>query len=128
MVEKNGIYRCEMCGNVFEAVDAKGGPIVCCGEEMKLLVAKTGEKEGKEKHVPVIEIDGDKVTVKVGSIPHPMEEKHYIMLIEVMHGGRVIAGYWPAPGEKPEAEFKLSQTEGIWARAYCNVHGLWKDG
>lgn len=125
MAEKNGIYKCSVCGNLVSVVDAKGGTLVCCEKKMNLLAEKS-EDEGKEKHVPVINIEGHKVTVKVGSIPHPMEEDHYIQLIQVLGDGKVIASYQPSPGEKPEAEFQLDNTERISARAVCNTHGLWK--
>lgn len=125
MTEVNEIYKCEICGNVVEVIENGAGTLVCCGEDMKLLQEKTVD-EGKEKHVPVIEVDGKKVTVKVGDTPHPMEEKHYIMQIEVLADGKVLASYKPSPGEKPEATWELEKTDNLSARAYCNVHGLWK--
>lgn len=127
MAEKSGIYRCEICGNVVEVLDANAGELVCCGKPMQLMETKTQEQEGKEKHVPVLEVEGNKVTVKVGSVEHPMGENHYIQLIEVMHGDEVVASYRPSPGEKPEATWELEVTEGLWARELCNVHGLWKN-
>ena len=126
MARKSGLYRCNVCGNVVSVVIAGEGDLVCCDEEMQLLEEKTAEKEGKEKHVPVIEKDGKRVKVKVGSVPHPMEEKHYIALIEIMGDGEVIASARLYPGEKPEAEFELEKTEGIYAREFCNIHGLWR--
>lgn len=126
MTKKNEIYKCEVCGNVVEVLEIGGGVLVCCGKNMVKFEEKTGEEEGQEKHVPVIEVNGDKVIVKVGSVPHPMEDSHYIQLIEVLGGGEVIASARLNPGEAPEAEFCLSSTEGITARALCNLHGLWK--
>jgi superoxide reductase len=127
MAEQNAIYKCELCGNVVSVLDAGSGELICCGQPMKLMEPKTGTEEGKEKHVPVVEVNGDKVKVKVGSIPHPMEENHYIELIQVLGDGDVLAGYRPSPGEKPEAEWELKGAENtkITARALCNVHGLW---
>ena len=125
MVEQNGIYRCELCGNVVSVLEAHGPPLVCCGKEMKILEEKTSEQEGKEKHVPVIEISKNKVTVKVGSLPHPMEEKHYIELIQLVKADNIIIGKRLKPGDEPVAEFCLSDTEGLKARALCNIHGLW---
>ena len=124
---KSEVYKCSVCGNVVEVLVAGGGELVCCGQPMELLAEKT-EDEGNEKHVPVVSVDGDKVTVKVGSVPHPMEEQHYISLIEVLAGGEVLASYRPSPGEKPEAEFciKGAAEHAITAREYCTVHGLWK--
>ena len=125
MTEENQIYKGPTCGNIVEVLHASGVDIVCCGQAMKKMEEKTKD-EGNEKHVPIIEIDGNKVKVKVGSVEHPMEEKHYISLIEVLAKGKVLASYRPSPGEKPEAEWNLSSTEGITARALCNIHGLWK--
>jgi superoxide reductase len=77
-----------------------------------------------EKHVPVIEKTGTGVIVKVGSVPHPMEEDHYIQWIEVTADGRVYRKFLN-PGDRPEAEFEV-KAETIQAREYCNLHGLWK--
>ncbi|MAG20345.1 desulfoferrodoxin [archaeon] len=126
MARINGIYKCNVCGNVVEVLEAKSPEIVCCNENMKLFEEKT-EEEGTEKHKPILEIDGEKVKVKVGSVEHPMEDEHWIELIEILGDGKIIASSRPYPGEKPEAEFCLSSTEGISARALCNVHGLWKN-
>jgi len=126
MAEKNGIYKCEICGNVVSVIEAHDGELVCCGKPMGLLEEKTAEQEGKEKHVPVIEVDGGEIKVKVGSVPHPMEEDHYIELIQVLKAGEVIAEKRLNPGDAPEAEFCLKDTEGITAREICNLHGLWK--
>ena len=126
MAEKNGIYKCNICGNVIEVIEANMGELVCCGQPMVLFEEKTLEQEGKEKHVPVIEIKGDKVTVKVGSVEHPMEEKHFIELIEVMRKGEIIASARLRPGDKPMHEFCLNKTDGLSARELCNIHGLWR--
>lgn len=125
MAELNGIYKCEICGNVVSVIYAGVGELVCCGQPMKLLEEQTIEKEGKEKHVPVIEIEGNNVKVKVGSVPHPMEEKHYIGLIQLIRDGNVIVGKRLKPGDKPEAEFCLEDTSNLKAREWCNIHGLW---
>ena len=84
------------------------------------------EDEGSEKHVPILEINEKNVKVKIGTIPHPMEEKHYISLVQIMKDGKVIAGTRLKPEDKPEAEFCLENTEGISARIYCNIHGAWR--
>lgn len=123
MTQLNQIYRCNICGNIIEMVHAGGGQLVCCGQPMELLQEKT-EDVGKEKHVPVIEKTEDEIRVKVGSIPHPMEEAHYIEWIEVIVDGRVCRKFLK-PSDKPEAEFERKGNE-IIARAYCNVHGLWR--
>jgi len=122
-VEKiNQIYRCSICGNIIEVLHVGGGTLVCCGKDMELLQEKT-EDIGKEKHVPVIEMKGDKIKVKIGNIEHPMEEKHHIEFIEVITDGRIYREFLK-PGMKPEAEFCVSG-KNISARAYCNIHGLW---
>ena len=125
MTKINEVYKCNICGIVTEVLGAGAGSLVCCNQPMQLLDEKT-EDEGQEKHVPVVEIDGNKVVVKVGSVPHPMEESHLIQWIEVLRNGEVIARARLGPGEKPEANFCLENTEGITAREYCNLHGLWK--
>jgi len=122
MTKKLEIYKCSTCGNIILVVHASGGTLVCCGKPMELQKEKTDDA-GKEKHVPVIEKSANGVLVKVGSVPHPMEEKHYIEWIEVTSGKNLsVVGL--KPGEKPEAEFCAADT-GARARAYCNVHGLW---
>ncbi len=123
MVAVNQIYKCNVCGNIVEVLHAGGGQLVCCGQPMELLAEKTKD-EGLEKHVPVIERTKDGVKVKVGSVPHPMEEKHYIEWIEIIADGKVQRAHLK-PGQKPEAEFCVKANK-IGAREYCNLHGLWK--
>ncbi len=123
MAEVKEVYRCNICGNVVELMHAGGGQLVCCGQPMELLEEKK-EEEGKEKHVPVIERNGNIVKVKVGSVPHPMEEKHYIAWIELVADGVSMRSFL-RPGEKPEAEFETG-AKSLSAREYCNLHGLWK--
>lgn len=123
MTELSQIYRCRVCGNMAEMVHAGAGAMVCCGEAMELLAEKNADT-GMEKHVPVIEKDGSTITVKVGSIPHPMEEKHYIALIELMADGKVYRQFLN-PGDEPKAVFCL-QADQVSAREWCTIHGLWK--
>jgi len=120
--EQKQIYRCNVCGNIVEVLHAGAGQLVCCGKPMELLAGKF-EDVGKEKHVPVIEKMRSGIKVKVGSMPHPMEANHYIEWIEVI-ADDVVYRKFLKPGDKPEAEFKIS-AEKITAREYCNVHGLW---
>jgi superoxide reductase len=116
------VYKCDVCGNIIKVVHASNGNLVCCGKPMILQLEKTADV-GKEKHVPVVEKSGAGIVVKIGSIPHPMEEKHYIEWVEVRTGGNVyIRGF--KPGEKPEAEF-CTPDASAKVRIYCNVHGLW---
>lgn len=125
MAEKLEIYKCSICGNIVEVVYSGAGQLVCCGQPMENLTAKTAD-EGKEKHVPVMEKVAGGVRVEVGSIPHPMEEKHYIRWIEILADGRAYRQFLN-PGEAPEAIFNI-EVDAITARAHCNIHGLWKGG
>ena len=125
MAEKNQIYKCNVCGNVVEVLTAGAGELVCCGKSMELMQEKT-EDEGQEKHVPIVEKTENKLIVKVGSVPHPMEEEHYIEWIEInmLDVGRIGKKYLK-PGDKPEIEFH-GRGDNFKIRAYCNLHGLWK--
>jgi len=123
MTELKQIYKCNVCGNIVEVLHAGVGQLVCCGQPMELLTEKT-EDVGLEKHVPVIEKTEKGTRVKVGSVPHPMEQKHYIEWIEIIADGRVYRKFLK-PGDKPEAEFEIAWDK-IEAREYCSIHGLWK--
>ena len=123
MAKNLEIYKCEICGNIVEVVHGSAGALVCCGQPMKLLVENTTDAS-REKHVPVIEKTAAGVKVKVGSVPHPMEEKHYIEWIEVIADGKAYRQFLK-PGDAPEAVFAVDAAQ-IAARAYCNLHGLWK--
>ncbi len=120
MAEKQGeIYLCAICGNIVELLYAGGGELVCCGQPMRLMKENADDSASKEKHVPII--SGKKVLV--GSIAHPMEEKHYIEWIEATSDNGEVSKVFLKPGDKPESNlcFKIKS-----ARAYCNLHGLWK--
>ncbi|MEM0372825.1 MAG: desulfoferrodoxin [archaeon] len=123
MTELKQVYKCSVCGNIVELVHAGVGQLVCCGQPMELLVEKS-EDAGLEKHVPVIDKTRKGFKVKVGAAPHPMEPEHYIEWIELIADGAVYRQHLQ-PGEKPEAAFCV-KSEKVFARAYCNVHGLWK--
>ncbi|MRR57987.1 MAG: desulfoferrodoxin [Deltaproteobacteria bacterium] len=116
------IYKCEPCGNIIEVMHGGSGELVCCGEPMKLMAENTVDAS-KEKHVPVIEKGADSITVKVGSVPHPMEEKHYIEWVEIIADGKAYRQFLK-PGQAPEAVFKVTAQE-VTAREYCNIHLLW---
>jgi len=122
MTERDQIYKCNICGNIVEVLHAGVGELVCCGQPMQLLKENTVDAS-KEKHVPVIERTKDGVGVKIGSIPHPMEEKHYIEWVEIIADGRSYKKFLK-PGDAPEAEFCV-RAQKITAREYCNLHGLW---
>jgi superoxide reductase len=123
MAKKLEIYKCNVCGNIVEVVHAGGGELVCCGQPMVLMTENTVDA-AKEKHVPVIEkIDGG-YKVKVGSVAHPMEAKHWIEWIELIADGKAYRQFLD-PGQVPEAVFKVDAAS-VAAREYCNIHGLWK--
>ncbi|MDD4785224.1 MAG: desulfoferrodoxin [Candidatus Shapirobacteria bacterium] len=123
MTKINQIYRCPICGNIVELLHAGNGQLVCCGQPMELLVTKDTDI-GFEKHVPVITKTNTETIIEVGSIPHPMEEAHYIEFIEIIADGKVYRQFLK-PGDKPIAIFKI-QADNVQAREYCNVHGLWQ--
>ena len=117
------IYKCNICGNIVEVLHGGKGELVCCEEPMELLDEKTADT-GKEKHVPVIEEVEGGYKVKVGSVPHPMEEKHFIEWIELLADSKAYRQSLK-PGIAPEALFSI-KAESVSAREHCNVHGLWK--
>ena len=119
------MYKCEHCGNIIAYIEEVGCRVQCCGEEMKLMEPNTTDAAG-EKHVPVIDTDGKTVTVKVGSVEHPMLAAHYIMWI-VLETNQGYQKKELKPGEKPVAQFALAEGEtAVAAYEYCNLHGLWK--
>lgn len=124
MTALNQLYQCKLCGNIVEVLHTGRGTLVCCGQPMHLLEEQTGEEEGREKHVPVVEQTASGVKVVVGSVPHPMQNRHYIEWVEVLDGDHTCRRRL-LPGDAPEAEF---QGRGARAavRAYCNLHGLWR--
>lgn len=123
MTQRMQVYKCSLCGNVVEVLHEGDGELVCCNQPMKLLVENTVDAS-REKHVPVIEKVPGGVKVKVGSVPHPMETKHYIEWIEIVADG-VVQRRFLQPGQAPEAVFNVT-AEKISAREHCNIHGLWK--
>ena len=120
------VYKCEICGNITIVVHEGAGELVCCGQPMDLLTENTVDA-AKEKHVPVIEKIEGGYRVKVGEVAHPMTDKHYIEWIELTSGDNVYTKLLK-PEDEPVAEFcgcKFGD-EPVVARAYCNLHGLWK--
>ncbi len=124
MTKVGQIYKCEKCGTIVEVLHGGDGELSCCNQPMKLM--QEGVSDGAtEKHVPVIEKWNNGYKVKVGSVPHPMEEKHSIEWIELKDGDTIHRRYL-TPGEKPEAYFDNIKSDDVTAREYCNLHGLWK--
>ncbi len=123
MAQKLEVYRCNVCGNIVMVLHAGRGQLVCCNQPMELLQENTTDA-AQEKHVPVIEKVEGGFKIKVGSVPHPMEEKHYIEWIELQADGKSYIQFLN-PGDAPEAFFPV-EAEKVTAREYCNLHGLWK--
>ena len=118
-------YKCSHCGNIIAYVDNKGPKVICCGEEMNELVPKTADS-AVEKHVPVVEVEGNLVKVTVGSTLHPMAEEHFIQWIalETEQGNQRKT---LKPGQEPTVTFALTPGDKVIAAyEYCNLHGLWK--
>ena len=117
-------FICTKCKKIVEVLQSSSCQTLCCGQEMKELKANTSDG-AQEKHVPVVEINGDAVHVKVGSVAHPMEADHWIQWIalETSRGAQKVN---LAPQEKPEADFLLNGAKPLVAYEYCNKHGLWK--
>jgi superoxide reductase len=133
-LKRNTLFQCQddQCPAVFEVVnpcehDCDCDP-ACCDQPMKQLEAKTADAS-TEKHVPVIEPQDDGFLVKVGSVPHPMEDKHWIQWIELhcTSCGMMMRKFLN-PGDEPQAFFPCPEPGNceVFAREHCNVHGLWK--
>ena len=118
------VYKCKSCDNIVEVVNAGGGTLSCCGQDMIQMTENTVDA-AKEKHVPVLEETADGYTIKVGSVAHPMTEEHYIQWVELIMGPKVYREFLQ-PGQEPQASFKIDKKEKPVAREYCNLHGLWK--
>jgi len=130
MTQKLELYRCNICKNIVEVVLEGEGELVCCGEPMERL--EEGTTDGaKEKHVPVIdfECEGVGVKIRVGEFPHPMIPEHYIQFVEaISKTGKTVHREYLYPGEAPEivinCRSNLGRGDGLKAREYCNIHGL----
>ncbi len=123
MTEIRQVYRCNVCRNIVEVLHDGVGELVCCDQPMNLLTEKTKDA-GLEKYVPVIEKAGNEVTVRVGSVLHPMEQDHFIEWKEIV-GDYTACRKFLKPGGKSEAEFE-TKAGRLKAREYCSIHGLWK--
>jgi superoxide reductase len=123
MANKLEIYKCAQCGNIVEVLHGGVGQLVCCDEPMELLDEKTADA-ATEKHVPVIEKIDAGYNIKVGSVPHPMLDEHYIQWIELLADGKAYRQFLE-PGNEPKAVFNV-EADSVSAREHCNIHGLWK--
>ncbi len=122
MPQLNEVYKCELCGNIVEMLHGGPGALTCCNQKMVLMAENTVDA-AVEKHVPVIEIGADSITVKVGSVEHPMQDEHYIEWIELLADGKVYRQNLQ-PGQAPVATFPVI-AQAVTAREYCNLHGHW---
>ena len=124
MCNESKFYICEHCGNIVEVVRDAGVPMMCCGQKMTKLEPGTVEAS-HEKHIPVVTREGDRITVNVGSVAHPMSEEHHIawVYLQTCRGGQ--RKHLKADGE-PVVTFALCDAEPVAVYAYCNLHGLWK--
>lgn len=116
---------CKHCKKIaVEMTNAKNVPTICCSEPMEPIVANTVDA-AKEKHVPAVTVNGDKIEVVVGSVEHPMLPEHWIgfIVLETKKGFQV---KYLKPGEAPKAVFTVVDDEAVAVYEYCNLHGLWK--
>ena len=122
---KQKFYVCEHCGNIITKVKDAGVPVMCCGQKMTEMIPGTTDA-AVEKHVPVYEVKGNVVNVKVGSVEHPMVAEHYIqwIVLETKQGVQI---KYLEPETPPVASFNLTEGDEVVAvLEYCNLHGLWK--
>ena len=117
-------FKCEHCGNIIGVIHNAGVPMMCCGQKMTELVPGTVDAS-LEKHVPVVNITGDVVTVDIGEVEHPMVEEHFIqwVYLQTDRGGQRKC---LKPGDKPQVRFALMDEKPVAVYEYCNLHGLWK--
>ncbi len=123
-MSESRFYVCERCGNLVGMIHESGAPLMCCGQPMTKLEAGTVEAS-REKHVPEVSVDGDTVTVRIGSALHPMVKEHLIewVYLRTDRGGqrKILAA-----GDEPVVNFALADEKPLEVYAYCNLHGLWK--
>lgn len=123
MTKNNEVYKCPLCGNIVEVLHTGAGELVCCGQPMDVM-AENSVDAAQEKHVPVVEKTDNGYKVTVGSVAHPMEDKHWIEWIELI-ADKTVYRHTLKPGDAPEATFCID-ADDVSARAYCNLHGNWK--
>ena len=125
MLKKKSVYKCDICGNIVEGLWDGKPAVSCCGQPMAELIPNTTDA-AKEKHVPVIVKEGNKVTVKVGEVPHPMTPDHYILFVELLAGDTVLRHDFKVGDTVAEAVFYVDDPNvAMQAREFCNKHGFW---
>ena len=127
MTEHLELYKCEICGNIVEILNAGYGTLVCCSQPMQKLEEHKNDETAQEKHVPILTSNDHEKTIRVGSIPHPMEKEHYIVFIEaISQDQKYIKRKYLSPHEEPKMELKTKcHYSQFTARELCNIHGLW---
>ncbi len=126
MTEKLQIYKCNVCGNIVEVINSGVGELLCCSVPMEQLNEQTEDKSLQEKHVPIVKFESENKTIRVGSIPHPMEKEHYIVFIEAISPDKkYLKRKYLTPGDEPKLELKHCTCSEFKARELCNIHGLW---
>lgn len=127
MTNSMEIYKCEICGNIIEVINAGYGTLVCCSQPMKKLEEQTNDENLAEKHVPVLTINDNEKIIRVGELPHPMEPEHYIMFIEAISHDKVwLKRKYLKPKDEPSLKFGDDGKKMI-TRELCNIHGLWRN-
>ena len=127
MSEKMSLYKCNVCGNIIEIIHAGEGQLVCCSLPMEELKEQNNDDEMNEKHVPIVTIEGENKTIRVGSIPHPMEKEHYVVFIEAISPDkRYLKRKYLYPNDEAKMDLKHNCAyDEFTARELCNIHGLW---
>lgn len=127
MTEQLELYKCNVCGNIVEVIHSGAGQLVCCSLPMEQLVEQTNDDENQEKHVPIVKLEGENKTIRVGSIPHPMEKEHYIVFIEAISPDKkYLKRKYLNPSDEPKMELRANCSyDEFSARELCNIHGLW---
>lgn len=124
MKKEPKFYICKHCGNIVTFMNESGAPLTCCGDKMTQILPNTVDA-ATEKHVPVVTVTGDKITVEVGSVEHPMVPEHFIQWI-CLETDKGIQIKYLTPENKPKAVFSLNEEKLVAVYEYCNLHGLWK--
>ena len=124
MKKEPKFFKCKYCGNIVTILHESGAPLTCCGEHIAELIANTTEA-ATEKHLPVVTVEGNTVTVCIGSVAHPMVEEHFIQWV-YLETEKGLQSRYLEPGQEPKAVFELVDDKAVAAYEYCNLHGLWK--
>lgn len=126
MTEQLELYKCNVCGNIVEVIHGGEGDLVCCSVPMNKLTEHNNDEEMQEKHVPVVVIEGENKTIRVGSIPHPMQKEHYVVFIEAISPDKkYLKRKFLFPDDEPKMDINKCSYDKFTARELCNLHGLW---